>query len=621
MIGRKKEFKFVRDGFSNKGNLRCAITLSPYGAGKSLFLDEVKSSLASSEKKSLIIAPLSTNCTDLNSLLSSMVRDISLGSELPSLEIGKFARFFGSKINHILEPLKSDINNSHAHQELADTFVQGLEETLIHCSVNLNQVIPVIVLDDIDKLNDSLLDWLSGVFNQTIRDSLLFTNCRFLFSAEKISDRLELFLAKFGFANPAQVPLPLFNADQCKELAQISGYEISDGEAYRLESGGNPLKMLNILKKPTTVITKEENVMSNTQKKDLPNFSEFSEKELNYLLFASYPSRINRYNLEFFCSPRDAAFCFNWLKRQKQLVQVQPDGDLLLSEDFRSQMREFHKQEEPTEAEKMATTGTIIDAFTAIFPDPNFHWIPINLQVFDSFTKNLCKKLFGETEYSEIASFIDNSEGIFNGASKQFSLDDDVKLVTQRFIEIGGGAPKDGLVEKAKMEWAKYQEASVEKRSKLEQEKVNLEEEAFDAEKQIISLDELKKQLVESYDNPPRTKSKKEFSFSTSISLIVLGLATIGGSLFIDSLGSYHAACGLALTLFGFFWPNVESKKEVMQTAGSSPRLAIETQQRSLSHRMNGLVSRVSSIRSNLENLNSDLEGLDQGMNSPYISE
>jgi hypothetical protein len=361
--------------------------------------------------------------------------------------------------------------------------------------------------------------------------------------------------------------------------------------------------------------------MSNTQKKDLPNFSDFSEKELNYLLFASYPSRINRYNLEFFCSPRDAAFCFNWLKRQKELAQIQPDGDLILSEDFRSQMKEFHKQEEPTEAEKMATTGTIIDAFTAIFPDPNFHWIPINLQVFDSFTKSLCKKLFDETEYSEIASFIDSSEGIFNGSLKQFSLNDDVKLVTQRFIEIGGGVPKDGLVEKAKMEWAKYQEASVEKRSKLEQEKVNLEEEAFDAEKQIISLDELKKQLVDSYKNPPRTKSKKEFSFSTSISLIVLGLATIGGSLFIESLGTYHAACGLALTLFGFFWPNVESKKEVMQTAGSSPRLAIETQQRSLSHRMNGLVSRVSSIRSNLENLNSDLEGLDQGMNSPYISD
>lgn len=620
MIGRKKEFNFVRDGFSNSGNLRCAITLSPYGAGKSFFLDEVKSSLTSIEKNSLIIAPLSTNYTDLNSFLSSMVRNISLGSDLPTLEIGKFARFFGSKINQILEPFKTEINNS-THQQLADTFVQGLEETLIHCSVNLDQVIPVIILDDIDKLDDSLLEWLCGIFNQTIRDSLLFTKCRFLFSAEKITDRIEMFLAKFGFANPAQVPLPLFNAEQCIEFAQISGYEISDGEAYRLESGGNPLKMLNILKKPTTLTDIEEIVMSNTQKKDLPNFSDFSEKELNYLLFASYPSRINRYNLEFFCSPRDAAFCFNWLKRQKDLAQIQPDGDLLLSEDFRFQMREFHKQEEPIEAEKMATTGTIIDAFTAIFPDPNSHWIPINLQVFDSFTKSLCKKLFVETEYDEIVSFVENSDGVFNMSSKQFSLVDDVKLVTKRFIEIGGGAPKDDLVEKAKMEWEQYQEASVQKRTKLEQEKVNLEEEAFDAEKQILSLDELKKQLIESHNNPPRAKSKKEFSFSTSISLIVLGLATIGGSLFIESLGTYHAACGLALTLFGFFWPNVESKKEVMQTVGGSPRLAIETQQRSLTHRMNGLVSRVASIRSNLENLNADLEGLDQGMNSPYISE
>jgi hypothetical protein len=95
----------------------------------------------------------------------------------------------------------------------------------------------------------------------------------------------------------------------------------------------------------------------------------------------------------------------------------------------------------------------------------------------------------------------------------------------------------------------------------------------------------------------------------------------VGASLFLDSLGTYHAACGILLSIFGFFWPNVETKKPAVQTAGDSPRLAIETQQRSLTHRMTGLASRVASIRGTLNELNSALENLDQGINAPYIAD
>ena len=100
-----------------------------------------------------------------------------------------------------------------------------------------------------------------------------------------------------------------------------------------------------------------------------------------------------------------------------------------------------------------------------------------------------------------------------------------------------------------------------------------------------------------------------------------MGIGTVGLSLFVDSLGSYHAACGLAITLFGFFWPNIESKKQAFQSANNAPKLAIETQQRSLAHRISGLSSRVSSIQTNLESLNNDLGLLEQGMNAPYIAD
>ena len=621
MIGREKELQFIKDGFSKFGHLRCAITLGPEGIGKSTFLEKVQNVHSLKEGKSISITPDSRNCSDLLSLLSSMARNISCGSEITGNEISKFARFYGSQLVQIEAVYRNENNLEDFNTRLADTFVTGLEDAIIHCGFDLSDIIPLLIVDNIDDLGNDALEWLSVSFNNRIRESSLFKKCRFLFSAKIITEKIEQFFSRFGFDKTSEINLPPLTAEQCVQFAKSSGYEISNGEDYKTKSQGNPLKLLNILKKPTTIKIEENNVMSNIDKNITPNFSEFSEKELNYLLFASYPSVVNRYNLEFFCTAREAAFCFNWLKRQKKLAQFQPGGDLIMNEEFRNQMREFHKQEEPEEAEKMSTTATILDTFTSLFQDPEQHWIPVNLQLFDSFTKDLCHKIFNEMECDEILSILKERDDLFNISNRQYSLSDDVKLVTQRFIDIGGGGPKDNIIDKAKIEWVKYQEESTEKRMRLEQERSNLEEEAFDSEKQIFSLDELKKQLADNHKNPPSQKSKREYSFSSSVILIAIGLGTTGASIFLDSLGSYHAAVGILLTIFGFFWPNVEIKKQGFQSAGKAPKLAIETQQRSLTHRMSGLASRVSSIRSNLENLSSDLESLDQGMNAPYISE
>ncbi|MBT5715700.1 MAG: ATP-binding protein [Opitutae bacterium] len=621
MIGRDKELSFITDGFSRRGLLRSSIVLGSEGMGKTIFLEKAKSNYLAKESKSLLIAPRTNNCTDLPSLLSSMARDISVGNGIGKSEIGKFARFLGTQIIQFESTLRESGDIDDFENKLALTFVTGIEDAIIHSGNELKEVCPLLIIDNLDRLDKNLLNWLCGPFNQQIRKSALFKKCRFLFSANKGSEDLNRFFADFGFDKTIPVKLPSLTTDQCLKLAKSLGFEISNPESYRIKSEGNPLKLLKILKNPTNVTNKDRNVMSNTDPKSTPSFSDFSEKELNYLLFASYPSRINRYNLEFFCTPKDAAFCFNWLKRQKQIANSERDGDLILDEQLKNQMRQFHQQEDPNEAEEMSTKATIIDAFTSIFPDPNQHWIPINLHIFESFTEGLCKKLFDEVEFGEIVLFVENRTDVLVTTNKQFSFNDDVKLVTKRFIEIGGGSPKQGLVEKAKDEWIKYQEESTQKRSKLEQEKLNFEEEAFDAEKQILSLDELKKQLLSDFKNPIRQKPKKEYTFSTSLILIVIGIGTVGASLFFDSLGTIHASCGLVLTIFGFFWPNIEIKKTAVQSTGNSPRLAIETQQRSLAHRINGLSSRISSIHGNLESLTSDLESLDQGMNAPYISE
>ena len=75
----------------------------------------------------------------------------------------------------------------------------------------------------------------------------------------------------------------------------------------------------------------------------------------------------------------------------------------------------------------------------------------------------------------------------------------------------------------------------------------------------------------------------------------------------------------MAVTIFGFFWPNVEIRNINPDGSVSVSNLAVETQQRSLEHRINGLLSRANSIALSLENLCKESQELDEGSAEPYI--
>ena len=154
----------------------------------------------------------------------------------------------------------------------------------------------------------------------------------------------------------------------------------------------------------------------------------------------------------------------------------------------------------------------------------------------------------------------------------------------------------------------------------MEQEKATLLTEEEEAKNQIKSLDELKEKLVGDFRKPQKTKAKREYSVGSSPLLIALGVVTIGASLFSDSIGSYYAAAGLILTLLGFFWPSVEIKKASSKGSSTNgPNLAIETQQRSLDHRIVGLKNRVGSMSGSIKRISSELDRVNTDVSEPYI--
>ena len=99
-----------------------------------------------------------------------------------------------------------------------------------------------------------------------------------------------------------------------------------------------------------------------------------------------------------------------------------------------------------------------------------------------------------------------------------------------------------------------------------------------------------------------------------------LGLVPLVPVSLSESFGTYHAACGLFLTFAGFFWPNIEIQKPDPQIVGGKPKLTVETQQRSLNHRISGPVNQASSLKGTLSQLDGELETLELGTQVPYLA-
>ena len=159
---------------------------------------------------------------------------------------------------------------------------------------------------------------MSGEFNHALRNSRWFSNCRFIFSSTQRVQEFEKFWADFGIENPVEFDLPPFNLRELSQLALINDYENINGEELRDLSDGIPGIALKYLQKGKIMNTEKEMQEDVVQK--TPSLDSYSEKELEYLLYLSYPSKINRHNLEHFCTSKLAAFAYNWLKRQKNLL-------------------------------------------------------------------------------------------------------------------------------------------------------------------------------------------------------------------------------------------------------------------------------------------------------------
>lgn len=604
-IVKKTDLNEIQSGLTQNGKIRSVVLLGQKNGKVGETIVGLGNSVILANPSAFWIYLDSAKTLTPYDWCSQFARNLRTSDGVPLASLAKFALTTGRSLSPFKQVENEGPPEPSAGTTIAGELVKNFE-ALTQAGINGSSA-PHIVLaiKNFSDYSDEMLTWLSDSLNPVFRKSKFFKGCRFVFSTPQISDREKSFFNSFGFekvnlveVEPVKVPkskVTSKDVDETKDLIHSPKSTKDSSINLPLPKSLKKNDLSPSLKKETTFTTKMD--IKDAEKL----LSSFSEIEKEYLFLSSYPTRISRYTLEHFESARQAALTYNWLSRAKSLHSIHSSKDLLLDDDVRTAARTLHASVYPERAEQWATLASVLDAFHGLFPTDSIHWVAINLQLLDSFDSRIIQSLFDAGHADSVLRFIEEYKDLVVEKESRFSLSEEVKIVTRRYMELSEKSCLAGFEDRVRSLWLKDQEQHKIKMAQMEVERNNVTSEIKDTLNQVANLKDLKENLADGFRNSGGRKAEKIYSFTTSRALIVIGVGTIGASLLSDSIGAYHAACGLALTLFGFFWPNVELKREAVTAVGPRSNLAIETQHRSLNHRISSLCNRVQVMKGNLD--------------------
>ena len=608
----------ILSGMTGSGKFRAVFVTGPSNQNKAKKLAELGTAIVRKEPSSFCALIDSRKTQSPYEWCSQFARTLRTMNGAEPMALAKFAMAVGRSLIPF-KPGGAESNpENEANEKVISKLVEHFEELTEHLPKGANSPKLVIVMDKFESMDNAMLEWLSSTVNQAFRKSPSFTASRFIFSANKKTSGISDFFSKFGFDKIHEFIFGgLSNPADTKTIERPSeklNKAIIDPETTPVGGNQNPTSQST----PASSGVDETGTQSKLEQAK-EALSVFSKEHKHYITLASYAGKISRYNLEFFCPTRDAALCYNWLKRQSNLCEKKANGELFLREDVKQFSRLLHAHKNQEQSEKWSTLASVLDAFYKSFNDQNTHWIPINLHQLTWFNNGLLRDLFDKEQYAAIMSFRESEENAFVCEGGRTSLSEENKLLTSRLLELSHLEPFPGLAEKANEVWLHDSEKSSNKRIRLENEKKNLVSDVEGVVQEVTNLGAMKEKLLEEFKKPGSLRPERILSFSSSLLLIAIGLGTIGLSLMSKSLGSYHAACGLGLTLFGFFWPSVELRRAQSTDSIISSPLTIEAQQRSMDHRISNLSNRLKVMKGNLEDLDGQIAKLGDKSGVPYV--
>ncbi|MBC8348972.1 MAG: ATP-binding protein [Verrucomicrobia bacterium] len=629
IVGRKAELDGIRNGLSAGGSAKGFLFTGKAGIGKSALLQESWREISQAGHPYIWIAPNFSTAFDEIQAATSLARGIDTSSADLRQGLSSFARAFGRKAFELERELtKSEtIGDSSIGEILSEQWLANLFEALPQIQEKGgNGVTIVLAIDDLEKLPTKVINWLANDFFPKWNDAGMAERTRCIFAAEaNPADEAEHLIQSACGNRVIKLKLRPLRSAECAEIASLLGSTAPDGENLRTLSGGNPGRLLQILKNaPTTGMNSDAPMNANEeQKASLSSLDGFSPEETEYLFRAAYLPVVSKDSLGLFCNPREASLSFNWIKNAGNLAEILPGNALALLQDVRDQALSLHARLRPEESAEWSSRAESHLAFEELFPNPRSRWIPIRLSSFQCFDTKVLTKLFGDDEGVSMIEFVGQNPEVFEDHLGFYKFRPEALGIVSRYKTLSSREEEDeSLLALITETWVQRKSESESKRNDLEAERENIHSELTGIDKKIDTLNGLKENLLHSFLNPGSRKPRRNISLSVAPALVILGLTTIGVSLaFRDFLGPYHAAAGIALALFGFFWPSTkwQSQHQIAESGGMD-RFAIETQQRMLGHKLMGLNTRKGRLRISIGEIDEGIEHLDLSLQQPYIS-
>jgi hypothetical protein len=629
IVGRKAELDGIRNGLSSGGSAKGFLFTGKDGIGKSTLLQESWREISHSGQPYIWIAPNFSTAFDEIQAATSLARGMDASSADLRQGLSSFARAFGQKAFELERELtKSEtIVDSSIGEILSDQWLSSLFEALPEIKEKGGDGVTIVLaIDDLEKLPKKVVNWLANDFFPKWDDAGMAERTRCIFAAEANPvDEAEHLIQSACGNRVIKMKLRPFRASECTELASLLGIPSPDGENLRTLSGGNPGRLLQILKnEPTTGMKTDSSLNANEeQNASFLSLDGFSTEETEHLFRAAYLPVVSKDSIGLFCNTREASLAFNWIKNAGNLAGVLSGNSLTLLKDVREQALSLHAKLRPEESAEWSSRAESHLAFEELFPNPHSRWIPVRLSSFQCFDKKVLTKLFGEEDGERMIEFVDQHQEVFEDHLGCYKFRPETMGIVSRYMSVNPKEEDDeSLLALITETWMHRKNENESKRNDLEAERGNIHSELSGIDKKIDTLNGLKENLLHRFLNPESRKPQREISLSVAPVLLVLGLTTIGVSLaFRDLFGPYHAAAGIALALFGFFWPTTkwQSQRQIAESGGMD-RFAIETQQRMLGHKVMGLNTRKGRLRNTIEEIDESIEAIDASLQQPYIS-
>ena len=122
-------------------------------------------------------------------------------------------------------------------------------------------------------------------------------------------------------------------------------------------------------------------------------------------------------------------------------------------------------------AEKKEVLASVLDKFMEFFPQPEEHWIPINLQLFASFSRDLLAKVFDEDRFELVDAFLAEHPEAFSVNQNLYILKGRPQVDYAALARLTEHEPLEGLSEKIADQWQEDQVILKNQKTKLESER------------------------------------------------------------------------------------------------------------------------------------------------------